>query len=270
MAGKELAVVRGAGDIATGVIQKFVRAGFDVLALEVPYPTAVRRSVALCEAVYEGEKQVEDVRAVLVRTGREMRACFAAGEVPILVDPEGEAIARLRPRVVVDAILAKRNLGTHRGMAPLTIALGPGFEAGRDVDAVIETMRGHDLGRLILHGAALPNTGVPGEIGGVAEERVVHAPEGGEVRPIKNLGEVVHKGEAILLVGQRMVLAPTGGVLRGLIRPGLVVSAGMKIADIDPRSGVNIHTISDKARNVGGGALEAYYYLSRMKAEALR
>ncbi|MDL2295006.1 EF2563 family selenium-dependent molybdenum hydroxylase system protein, partial [Ruminococcaceae bacterium OttesenSCG-928-D13] len=243
----------------------FYRAGFSVLCLETDYPTAIRRTVALSEAVYDGTAQVEDLACHRVAGFDEVEPTLRRGLIPLLVDPEGDSIARLRPAAVVDAILAKRNLGTHRGMAPITIALGPGFCAGQDVDAVIETMRGHNLGRLYLHGEAIPNTGVPGEVGGQSEKRVIHAPVAGAVKPIKNIGDVVHAGEAILTIEQHLVKAPFTGLLRGLIRPGLSVPKGMKIADVDPRIETDYYTISDKARCLGGAALEAYFYLLNSK-----
>lgn len=259
----EMIVVRGGGDLATGVVQKFVRAGFPVCILEVEQPTAIRRNVALCEAVYQQSATVEDVTCRRANTIDEIKACHQKGEAALLVDPKGEWIKRLRPAAVVDAILAKRNLGTHRGMAPITIGLGPGFCAGQDVDAVIETMRGHDLGRLILQGGALPNTGVPGEIGGKSAQRVIHAPCEGTVQHIKKIGDVVRQGEGLFTIDDKLVIAPFTGLLRGLIRQGLHVPKGMKVADVDPRVDVQWNSISDKARCLGGAALEAYLYLNR-------
>lgn len=261
----ELIVIRGGGDLATGVIQKFYRSGFPLLVLEAQVPTAIRRSVALCEAVYYGEARVEDVRCALIPDLRAMQACHKRGVVPMLVDPNASSIERLKPRCVIDAILAKKNLGTHKAMAPVTIALGPGFLAGKDVHAVIETMRGHDLGRLILEGSARPNTGIPGEIGGKSAQRVLHAPCGGEVAHMRSIGDVVNAGEPICTIGGMPVAAPFTGLLRGLIREGLTVPQGMKIADVDPRPEADWRTISDKARCLGGAALEAYLYLNRIQ-----
>lgn len=259
----ELIIVRGGGDLATGVVQKLHRAGLPLLVLETERPTAIRRSVALCEAVYERTAVVEDIYCRLIQDADKMAACHAAGEVPLMVDHSGECIAGLKPAAVIDAIIAKRNLGTNRGMAPITIALGPGFCAGEDVDAVIETMRGHDLGRLLLEGAALPNTGVPGELGGKSAERVIHSPCDGEVRAVREIGDVLHPSEVALYVGDQPVAARFKGLLRGLIRSGLTVNKGMKIGDIDPRIDVDWRTISDKARCLGGAVLEAYLYLRR-------
>lgn len=258
-----LIIVRGGGDIATGTIQKLFRAGFKVLVLEVPQPTAIRRNVALCEAVYDGATQVEDMVGRLVTSDDQMKACHKNREIPVMVDPEGACIRRLKPRTLVDAILAKRNMGTTIDMAPITIALGPGFAAGKDVHAVVETMRGHNLGRLILEGSALPNTGTPGLVGGESNLRVMHAPHAGQIRLLKNIGDVVHKGEPLMLVDQTFVVTEIMGRLRGAIRPGLYVPQGMKIADVDPRLDIDWDSISDKARCIGGSVLEAHLMLTR-------
>lgn len=262
-----LAVVRGGGDIATGVVQKLWRAGLPVVVLESECPTTIRRSVALSSAVREGLMRVEDVVARRVNAPGDCPAVIRAGEVPVLVDPLCESLPALGPSFLVDAIIAKRNLGTNRDMAPVTVALGPGFSAPKDADAVIETMRGHNLGRLILHGDALANTGVPGELGGKTYERVVHAPVAGRVAHLRAIGDVVQKGEGILRIDGQTVPAPLDGVLRGLIAEGITVPKGMKCADVDPRPAgeVDVHSISDKARCIGGAVLEACFYLGRVK-----
>lgn len=254
-------IVRGAGDLATGVMQKLHRAGLKLLALETERPTAIRRTVALSEAVYNGTAKVEDVFCRKIENINDLNNCHKANEVPLMVDPYGNLIRLLSPLAVIDVILAKRNLGTQRTMAPITIALGPGFTAGEDADAVIETMRGHNLGRLILKGQAIPNTGIPGEIGGQAAKRVIHAPQSGKVRLICEIGCVLKKSTPVLAVGSSIVAAPFDGLVRGLIPNGMQVTKGMKIGDIDPRCDVNIYTISDKARCLGGAVLEAYFYL---------
>ena len=254
-------VIRGGGDIATGVIQKFYRAGFPVAILETPAPTAIRRSVSLCEAVYDGFSRVEDVLCRRINTPDELDVCWQEGAVPLLVDPQGETIRKIRPAAVIDAIIAKRNLGTNRSMADVTIALGPGFCAGTDVHAVIETMRGHDLGRLILDGYATPDTGVPGDIAGESDLRVLRAPVPGIILHVKQIGDVVKKGDILFSISGRPVEAPLDGLLRGLIREGAEAPEGMKVADIDPRTDVDWRTISDKARCLGGAALEAYLML---------
>ena len=172
---KPFIIVRGGGDLATGTIHRLWAAGFPVLVLETDHPAAIRRQVAVCEAVYEGSATVEGMEAVLIKDTAEAKKVIDTGKVPLIVDPDGASITALKPDVVVDAILAKKNLGTNRSMAPLTVGLGPGFTAGVDVDIVIETMRGHNLGRIIREGSAIPNTGIPGNIGGYTAERVIHA-----------------------------------------------------------------------------------------------
>ena len=257
-----LVIVRGAGDISTGTIHRLFKAGFDMLVLEAERPSAIRRRVAFSEAVYDGAATVEGVTAVRIDGPEHAGEALARGQVPLLVDPAGESIRRLRPAAVVDAILAKRNLGTSMDMAPLTVALGPGFEAGRDVGYVIETMRGHDLGRIITSGSAAPNTGVPGVIGGYGIERVIHAPAAGVFRMRRDIGSVVEAGEAVGFVetpeGPIPVQAKIAGLLRGILRDGYAVPKGFKLADVDPRLDQlkNCATISDKARCIAGSVLE--------------
>lgn len=228
------------------------------MALETEHPSTIRRTAAFSEAVYTGRATVEGLTAVRAVSCE----AFTDKTIPLLVDPEGRSIAQMRPAAVVDAILAKKNLGTSRDMAPLTIALGPGFTAGMDVDYVVETQRGHDLGRVIATGTAAPNTGVPGIIGGYGPERVLHAPCGGTVRCLKQIGDIVEKGEAVAEIeggsGAVPVAASLTGLLRGLIRDGYTVTEGFKIADIDPRreEKMNCYTISDKARCIAGSVLE--------------
>lgn len=259
---KKLIVVRGSGDLATGVIHRLWSAGFPVLALEAERPTAIRRQVALSEAVYEGTATVEGAVAERIASVEHMEPVLAAGRIPLLVDAQGDSIFVLKPAAVVDAILAKKNLGTNRSMAPLTIGLGPGFTAGADVDFVIETMRGHNLGRIIRQGAARPNTGVPGRIGGYAAERVIHAAHAGVLYNCRVIGDYVHHGDAIAEIrnedGIFPVAATITGLIRGLIRDGFPVNKGLKIADIDPRREEydNCFTISDKARCIAGSVLE--------------
>lgn len=257
-----LLVVRGGGDLATGTVHRLWSAGFSVVVLETERPAAIRRQVSLCEAVYEGEVVVEGMKGVLVQKLEDVLRVLERGEVPVLVDPRGESIGRLKPDVVIDGILAKKNLGTHRGMAPLTIALGPGFCAGEDVDVVIETKRGHNLGRVIREGRAIPNTGIPGNIGGYTAQRVLHASETGVLKTIREIGDLVKQGEAIAGIQTEreeiLVKASIDGIIRGLIRDGFPVTKGFKIADIDPRQEEleNCFTISDKARCIGGSVLE--------------
>ena len=294
-----LIICRGAGDLATGIIHRLHRAGHRVIALETDYPAAIRRQVSFCEAVYDGSAAVEGVTARLVpaltdaETDTEtysgindtpaahivsekwdssaIEAVLEAGEVPLLIDPKGESIALLKPDVVVDAIIAKKNLGTTIDMAPLVIGVGPGFTAGQDVHLVIESMRGHNLARIITDGMAQPNTGVPGNIAGFTSERVIHAPAAGYIHDVRKIGDIVQKGDEIARIYPDKesydntlseyvpVNATITGIIRGLIREGYYFRKGFKIADIDPRESelTNCFTISDKARSIAGSVLEA-------------
>ena len=260
---KDLIIVRGGGDLATGTIYKLKKSGFPVLILEVANPSAIRRNVAFCEAVYQGTQTVEDMTCYLAQSLEQAEQFLTEGKLTVLVDPKGEAISALAPLAVVDAILAKKNLGTSRNMAPITVGLGPGFTAGEDVDAVIETKRGHHLGRVLWTDCAAPNTGIPGIIDGFGKERVIHCPAKGILRNVKKITDTVSKGDIIAVVetqsGDIPVKATLDGILRGLIRDGYPVTAGFKIADIDPRADEysNCFTISDKARCIAGGVLEA-------------
>lgn len=245
--------VRGAGDIATGTLLRLKRCGFSVAALEVSAPSAIRRTVSFSEAVYDGETTVEGITARCVSALPEEPTDW----IPILVDPDGRTIRSARPAAVVDAILAKRNLGTSMDMAPATVALGPGFSAGRDVRAVVETKRGHALGRVIWDGPATPNTGIPGVVGGYGIERVIHAPVGGNLLISMDIGSKVEKGDIIAYLDKTPVRASIPGLIRGMLREGFSVPAGMKMADIDPRPDTDWHTVSDKAMAVAGGVLEA-------------
>lgn len=272
-----LIIVRGGGDLATGVVQSLYRAGFRVLVLEAERPSAIRRKVSLCEAVYDGRAVVEDMTCRRCASTENLPSVWERREIPLLVDPEGQSIQMLRPWAVVDAILAKKNLGTNRTMARHTVALGPGFTAGRDVDAVIETQRGHQLGRIIREGTALANTGIPGIIAGYGKERVIHSDGAGYVYGLVGIGDSVKKGQpmAVLMDGLlpegmeaaaemgALVPASLTGIVRGLIRDGYYVPKGFKIADIDPREceRSNCFAISDKARSLGGAVLTALLWM---------
>ena len=259
---KNLIVVRGGGDLATGTIYKLKKSGFPVLILETANPSAIRRNVAFCEAVYQGTQRVEDMTCYLADSPAQAMEFLREGKLTLLVDPAGASISEWKPLAVVDAILAKKNLGTNRKMAPITVALGPGFTAGEDVDAVIETKRGHNLGKVFWEGTAAPNTGIPGAIGGYSKERVIHSPAKGILRNVKKVTDTVSKGQVIAIVetenGPVPVEATLDGILRGLIRDGYPVKVGFKMADIDPRIDEynNCFTISDKARCIAGGVLE--------------
>jgi xanthine dehydrogenase accessory factor len=265
---KKIIVVRGGGDLATGTIHRLWSAEFGVIVLEVPNPSAIRRQVSVCEAVFDGSVTVEGMKAVKAENTSNAVKIAQGGDVAVLIDTDGKTIAELQPEIVVDAIIAKKNLGTNRDMAKLTIALGPGFTAGMDVDYVVETKRGHNLGRIIKEGQAFPNSGIPGNIGGYSKERVIHAPADGVLHIVRNIGDIVEKGDVIAEItnGNEKVevIATITGIIRGMIREGYEVFEGLKIADIDPRKEelANCFTISDKARCIAGSVLElvcAYY-----------
>lgn len=255
-------IVRGGGDLATGVIHRLWGAGFKVLVLECAKPAAIRRQVALCEAVYQGSAQVEGLTARLIKSLPEADAVWEHDEVPVLVDEAADSVHAFAPDIVIDAIIAKRNLGTSSTMAPLVIALGPGFSVGADADVIVETKRGHNLGRIIRSGSAAPNSGVPGNIAGYSKERVLHAPCAGVLHVVHDIGSIVEKGENIATItdgsNQVAVKATLSGLIRGMIRDGFAVTEGFKIADIDPRKEelANCFTISDKARCIAGSVLE--------------
>ncbi len=253
-----LVIIRGGGDLATGVAIRLFRAGFSVMILEVDHPTVIRLPVSFARAVYEGKTIVEGVEAVLISSWEEVANIIKLQKVPVLIDPEGSCIKKLSPTVLVDAILAKRNLGTKINQAPLVIGLGPGFTAGEDVDAVVETKRGHNMGRIYYQGQAAVDTGVPGEVGGESKRRLLRAPAEGKIVPLHKIGDLVTAGEVIAEVGGVPLKAEISGVLRGLIYPQSWVTKGMKAGDIDPR-GVREYcfTVSDKARSLGGAVLEA-------------
>ncbi|MFT5874410.1 MAG: xanthine dehydrogenase accessory factor [Clostridium sp.] len=259
----DIVIVRGGGDLASGTIQKLYRSGFRVLVLEVAKPTSIRRSVSYSEAVYEKEVEIEGITAVHVGCLSEIENAWNSKKIPLIIDEEGEYIKSMKPKILVDAILAKKNLGTTIYMADITIAIGPGFTAGKDVDIVIETKRGHNLGRLIFTGQAIENTGIPGNVMGYSKERVIHSDSAGVMKNIVDIGAMVQKDEVIAYIGENPVKATMSGLLRGILRDGSTVPVGFKIADIDPRTSekMNCYTISDKARNIAGGVLEAILYL---------
>lgn len=256
---KELVIIRGGGDIASGTIQKLYKSGFRLLVLEIENPTCIRRTVSFGEAVVLGKMEIEGIVAVAVSNEEEMEKAWANKQIPVIVDEKGQWITVLKAQILVDAILAKRNLGTHRQMADLTIGLGPGFTAGKDVDVVIETKRGHHLGRVIYQGQAAKNTGIPGLIKGCGKERVIHSSHRGKMKNMAEIGDTVKQGQIIAYIDEQPVYASLSGVLRGILRDGSQVPEGFKIADIDPRLSEkeNCYTISDKARNIAGGVLEA-------------
>lgn len=269
-----LVYVRGAGDLASGIALRLHRAGLDVVCSDIERPTCIRRTVAFSEAIRLGSAFVEGVEGVLAADVAEIRSLCASGKVAVVVDPCAQFVAELAPDVVVDAILAKRNLGTAIDMAPVVIGVGPGFTAGADCHAVVETKRGHYLGRVLYEGSPIANTGVPGVIGGYGAERVLRAPAAGVFEPRASIGDTVQRGDVVALVAGEPMCATIDGVLRGLLAPGVVAERGMKAGDIDPRGDASFcHTVSDKASAVGGGVLEAILGLSgalrRSDGEAL-
>jgi xanthine dehydrogenase accessory factor len=265
---KDLVIIKGAGDLASGTAHRLFKCGFQVILLERPDPQAIRRTVSFAQAVFSGVHTVEGVTAVLTEDPAKARGVAGCGRLAVMIDQFGLSIKELMPDVVVDAVMAKKNLGTAMTDAPVVVGLGPGFTAGLDVHAVVETCRGHDLGRVIYSGTALPNTGVPGKIGGHAEERVVRSPGRGMLKAYKSIGDFVEKDEILGLVGGYQVVSPLTGVLRGMLQDGLQVTAGMKIGDLDPRlNRDNCFTISDKSRAVAGGVLEAVMFLKRRKGQ---
>ena len=251
-------LIKGGGEQASGVAHRLACSHFKVCITEIPNPQAVRRGVAFCEAVYDGEKEIEGVVAKLIYSPDDIFQVWKEGKVPLLIDPETKVKDILKPDVLVDAILAKKNLGTKISDASLVIGLGPGFQTGKDVHMVIETNRGHNLGKVIFKGEAEANTGIPGVIAGVSAERVFRAPKAGRFSTKKKIGDRVQAGEAVALVDDSPVEAQVEGVIRGLLRDGTKVHQGMKTGDVDPR-GIEGHcfTVSDKARAIAGGVLEA-------------
>lgn len=255
-------VIRGGGDIATGIALRLYRSGMAICICEIPAPTAIRRTVCFSEAVRLGETEVEGITARLADV-EEVPELLETGIIPVVIDPEGEYISALAPDIVVDAILAKRNLGTTIDMAPVVIGVGPGFTAGVDCHAAVETMRGHYLGRVIYEGRPIPNTNIPGLIGGYAGERVLRAPADGIFQGAHSIGDQVQAGEVAGYVDGVPMVCTIDGVLRGLLADGIPVHKGMKSGDIDPRCSVDhCFCASDKALAVGGGVLEAVLHLS--------
>ncbi|MGZ6365680.1 MAG: selenium-dependent molybdenum cofactor biosynthesis protein YqeB [Ktedonobacteraceae bacterium] len=260
-----LVAVKGAGDLATGVMHRLKRAGFAVMATELAHPTVLRRTVAFAEAIAQGQMTVEGITAQHANSIEDMRVILENNFVPILIDPDGIALEKMQPDVLVEATLLKYNSGIHMNDAPVVIALGPGYEAGKDAHAVIETNRGHNLGRVYLKGSAEANTGVPGTIGGYAGERLLRTPCAGRLYGKHQIGDQILEGDVVAIIQSDEATAPITaaipGILRGLVRDELEVSAGMKVGDIDPRA-IREHcfTISDKSRAIGGGVLEAILY----------
>jgi len=270
-----LVVIKGAGDLASGIALRLHHAGFEIAMTEIAAPISVRRTVCFSQAVYEGRKQVEDITAVLVNNEAGMKDVFLKKQIAVFVDPCAAVVKSFKPAAIIDAIMAKKNTGTAITDAPVVICAGPGFTAGVDCHAVIETQRGHTLGRVITEGCALPNTGIPGNIGGFTIERLLRSPADGVFEAASSIGDRVKKGETVAHVrnlpaaaaGEEVSLreeifpikAEIDGILRGILPSGIKVKLGMKAGDIDPRcEEAHCFTVSDKALSIGGGVLEAF------------
>jgi len=262
----QLVIVKGAGDLGSGCAARLHRAGFRLLMTELPQPLVIRRAVSFASAVYQEQITVENITAQLASNDDKIRAAWEKDQLPISVDPEANAVQRWQPEIVIDTIMAKRNTGTRITDAPVVIAIGPGFVAGQDCHAVVETSRGHNLGRVYYSGACEPDTTTPGRLGGQDEKRVLRAPTEGIFRAQRHIGDQVNAGQIIAYVNQTPIHTEIDGVVRGLLADGLHVPAGMKVGDVDPR-GVAEHcfTISDKAWAIGGGVLEAILRLTALR-----
>lgn len=266
---RPLVIIKGAGDLATGVAYRLFKSGFPIIMTEIAQPMVVRRTVSFAEAIFAGTITVEGVTASRASSAEQAAEMLNQGIIPVLVDPGARVAEQLQPEVLVDAIMSKKNGFTKITDAPLVIGLGPGFTAGSDVHAIIETKRGHNMGRVIYKGSAIPNTGVPGEVMGYSRERLLKAPVDGVVKPCLEIGQQVKKGDTVALVGSTPVRAEMSGLIRGMLHEGIMVKATTKMGDIDPRAGADWHTISDKALAIGGGVLEvvcSYFYRQRLMA----
>ena len=260
---KPLVVIKGAGDLATGVALRLHRANFAVIMTEIENPTAIRRTVSISRAIKEKTATVEDITGVFASDAVDALRIVSAGNIAVLADEGAACVKALKPAALVDAILAKRNTGTKITDAPIVVALGPGFTAGVDCHAAVETMRGHDLGRVYYEGSPHPDTKEPGSIDGFTFERVMHAPEKGMFRAVRNIGDTVEAGETVAYVNDAPVKAKIKGTLRGILPDGISVPKGMKCADVDPRCELrHCFTVSDKARALGGAVLEAILHFS--------
>ncbi len=255
---KPVVLIKGAGEMATGVAHSLFRSGLLVCMTEIAKPLAVRRGVCFSEAIYDGEKTVEGIKAVRAREKVDIYAAWDDNSIPILIDPQCRILEELKPDVLIDAIMAKKNSGTQIGDAGLVIGLGPGFRAGGDVHFAVETNRGPRLGRIIERGGTEPDTGVPADVEGYTQERVLRATATGKFVGRKNMGDRVQKGDIVAELGGVPVRAEIAGVLRGILRDRDIVEMGVKVGDVDPRGNVqDCFAISDKARAIGEGVLKA-------------
>jgi len=251
-------LIKSGGEVASAVAHKLFRAHFRVCMTEIPHPVAVSRGAAFCEAIYDGEKEIEGVVAKLVGSTQDISPTWAKNKLPIMVDPQASIRNWLHPDVVIDAIMAKKNLGTNISDAPLVIGLGPGFSVGKDAHMVIETNNTENLGKVILSGEAEPDTGIPLSIGGLSQERVLHSPAKGLFHSVKEIGDLVSAGDTVAWVGNRPVKARIDGVLRALLRDGLEVDKQTKLGEVDPSGDKQAcYTIRPRTRAIAGGVLEA-------------
>jgi xanthine dehydrogenase accessory factor len=264
---RPLVVIRGGGDLGTGAAIRLQRAGWRVLVCELAQPLVIRRAVAVASAIYEGLIEVEGVRARRVETLERAERCWQDDGIAVMVDADRSIATRLQPLAMIDAIMAKHNTDTRLDDAPIVIALGPGFTAGVDCHAVVETNRGHNLGRVYYQGAPEADTGRPGKLGGQDSRRAIYSPAAGVFRGDKRIGDSVRASNRIADVAGRPIVTEIDGVVRGILHDGLRVPAGTKVADVDPRGEISYcFTVSDKAWAVGGGVLEAALYLKRRLA----
>lgn len=265
---RPLVLIRGGGDLASGIAARLFRSGLPLLVTEIPRPLAVRRLVCVAEAIFTGDARVEDLRARRIENADQAFETLQTGAIPVLVDPEAECIDRLEPLVVVDARMRKASPERGLELAPLVVGLGPGFFAGVSCHAVIETHRGHHMGRVLWHGSAEADTAMPEAVAGIDVDRVLRAPRRGTMRGLAALGEVLRAGAPVFRVAEETVLAPFGGALRGLLHDDLPVELGMKVADLDPRGEPRFcREISDKSLAVGGGVLEAIFSRAELRRQ---
>ena len=269
---RETVVVRGGGDLASGVIYRLFQSGYKLVVLDIENPLAVRKNVSFCQSIYDGSIVIEGVEGVFCKNTEDINKAHNHNKIPVLIDPEGLFIEKIKPDIVIDGILAKRNLGTKKNMADIVIGLGPGFEADIDVHAVIETYTvNNNLSKVIYQGKASKNTGIPGMVKGYSEERAFYSPVSGVTKVVKDIGEKVVKGDVLLEIGNNKVKAPITGIVRGMIMNGIFIDKNVKIGDIEPRERVDFcYGISDKSRAIGGGVLEAILHLQLMNLKKVK
>ena len=264
----QVVLIKGAGDLASGVAHRLHRCGFKIIMTEIEKPTVVRRTVSFAQAIFDKTMEVEGVLSERVNKVDECNRVWEEDKIPLLVDPPLECLPKISPGALIEATVTKKNTGVNKHKAPLVMALGPGYRAGEDaradVHAVVETARGHDLGKAIYSGEALPNTGIPGEIEGFTDERLLKATSSGIFHAMCSIGDKVKAGDVVAYIGSKPVKANLNGMIRGLLYRGLYVKEGMKVGDIDPRAErKHCFTVSDKARAIAGGVLEVLLSWSR-------